>query len=188
MWRLLPLCKVQRVRPAFELFSDTVSKAFLYLFGNEMSEQARIISVIDKWADVMKSGAQFHYKTTRCGLGKTKLLDLRTVYFINKYPGIHEGEQMEALLAMQDLLSQMYFKTSKGNLGKKQFQAGIAVSIKSTIDLYNELKSQGVKYLLTTRINQDCLENLFSTVRFMGGNDCHPSAKDFATRMRNICL
>ena len=54
--------------------------------------------------------------------------------------------------------------------------------------LYNELKSQGVKYLLITRINQDCSENLFSTVRFMGGNDCHPSAKDFATRMRNICL
>ena len=59
---------------------------------------------------------------------------------------------MEALLAMHDLLRKMYFKTSKGNLGKKQFQAGIAVSIKSMIDLYNELKSQ------VSRINQDCLE------------------------------
>ena len=95
---------------------------------------------------------------------------------------------MEALMKMQDLLSRMHFKTSKGNLGKKQFQAGIAVAIRSTIDLYNELKSQGVQYLLTTRVNQDCLENLFSTVRFVGGNDCHPSAKDFATRIRNICL
>ena len=89
---------------------------------------------------------------------------------------------------MQDLLIKMYFKPSKGILGQKQFKAGIAVSIKSTIALYNELKSQGVNYLLTTRIKQDCLENLFSNVRFMGGNDCHPSAKDFFTCMRNICL
>ena len=93
MWSL-PLChKVtdfhpnvkgserQRVRPAFELFSDTVSKAFLYLFGDEMSEQARIISVIDKWADVMNSRTQFHYKNTRCGLGKTKVIRFENYIF-----------------------------------------------------------------------------------------------------------
>lgn len=89
---------------------------------------------------------------------------------------------------MQDLVSRMYFKTSKGNLGKKQFQSGIAVSIKATLDLFYELKGQGIPWFLTSRINQDGLENLFSTLRLMGGNDSHPSAKDFATRMRNLCL
>ena len=95
---------------------------------------------------------------------------------------------MQALLLMQDLNSKMHFKTTKGNLGKKQFQSGIAVSITATIELFNELKDQGICWLLTSRINQDGLENLFSTLRLMGGNYSHPSAKDFATRMRNICL
>ena len=89
---------------------------------------------------------------------------------------------------MQDLVSKMYFKTSKGNLGKKQFQSGISVSIKATLDLFYELKAEGIQYLLTSRINQDGLENLFSTIRLMGGNDSHPSARDFANRMRNLCL
>ena len=104
------------------------------------------------------------------------------------FSGIHEDEQIQALLSMQDLVSKMYFKTSKGNLGKKQFQSGISVSIKATLDLFYELKAEGIQYLLTSRINQDGLENLFSTIRLMGGNDSHPSARDFANRMRNLCL
>ena len=89
---------------------------------------------------------------------------------------------------MQDLVSKMHFRTSKGNLGKKQFQSGIIVSIKATIDLFYELKNEDILWFMTSRINQDGLENIFSTLRLMGGNDSHPSAKDFATRVRNICL
>ena len=90
---------------------------------------------------------------------------------------------------MQELVSNMYFPTQRtGKLGKKPFQAGIVVSIKSTIALYEELKSEGVPWFMTSRINQDGLENLFSTLRFMGGNDFHPSARDFANRIRTLCL
>ena len=68
------------------------------------------------------------------------------------------------------------------------FQAGILVSIKSVIALYNELKSEGVEYLLTTRVNQDILENNFSKTRYMGGNNTHPTAANVCDRLRLLCV
>ena len=41
-------------------------------------------------------------------------------------------------------------------------------------------------YLLTGRINQDCLENLFSQVRCKGGHRFNPSAREFAFAYRSL--
>ena len=62
------------------------------------------------------------------------------------------------------LLENMYFVTKNGRMTKKPFQIGIYVSIKSTIDLYDELKDEGVSYLLTSRLNQDGLGKLLSYI------------------------
>ena len=62
------------------------------------------------------------------------------------------------------LLENMYFETKNGCLSKKPFQTGIFVSIKSTLDLYNVLKKEGVSYLLNSQINQDGLGKLFSYI------------------------
>ena len=59
----------QRVRPATQLFSDTVSKALLFKFGDTYAEQSKIISIVDKWFDVMNSRTKYHYKSDKCGLG-----------------------------------------------------------------------------------------------------------------------
>ena len=50
--------------------------------------------------------------------------------------------------------------------------------------MYNELKNEGIIFLLTSRINQDALENTFSSLRYMGGNNCHPSAVECINRIR----
>ena len=69
----------QRVRPATQLFSDTVSKALLFKFGGTYAEQSKIISIVDKWFDVMNSRTKYHWKSDKCGLGKiSKYLYLRT--------------------------------------------------------------------------------------------------------------
>ena len=62
---------------------------------------------------------------------------------------------------MSDLNKKMYFNSNNGKLDKKPFQSRIEVSINATIDLYKELKSEGIIFLLTSRINQDALENVF---------------------------
>ena len=62
------------------------------------------------------------------------------------------------------------------------------MSIKSTSELYKELRSEGVHYLLTSRLNQDALENTFSTSRLKGGSDFHPSAVEVLNKIRKLCL
>ena len=85
---------------------------------------------------------------------------------------------------MMKIVSNMFFINKKGNLCRKPFQSGIIVSIKSTKALFNELKEEGIEYFLTTRANQDCIENFFSCVRFMGGNNSHPSPVETVKRIR----
>ena len=82
----------------------------------------------------------------------------------------------------------MYFKRENGNLVKMPFQSGITVSIKATIALYKELKSEGLPYLLTTRVNQDCLESTFGGVRYINGGNTHPSPGEFINTMRRLCV
>ena len=89
---------------------------------------------------------------------------------------------------MNDLVSNMYFLNERGKLTRKPFQCGIIVSIRSTLALYQELKDENVQYVLTTRLNQDCLENLFSLLRFLGGHGAHPTPIQVMDRIRKICL
>ena len=60
----------QRVRPAMQLFSSSVSQAFLHVFGDEHADQANVIQIVDDWVDVMNSGSAYTVKQLRCGLGK----------------------------------------------------------------------------------------------------------------------
>ena len=102
--------------------------------------------------------------------------------------GIHEEKQLKALHAMKQLASYMYCPTKNGGLARKPFMTGIIVSVNSTIDLYYETKREGLKYQLTTRENQDSLENLFSNLRATGGGNSHPSPVETANRIRKLCV
>lgn len=50
---------------------------------------------------------------------------------------------------------------------------GIAVSNKSLINLFEDLKSQDVSYIITRKLNQDVVENLFSFLKGMAGSACN---------------
>ena len=92
---------------------------------------------------------------------------------------------------MDELIRNMHFYNKEGTAlvkTKKPFQKGILVSIKSTVDLYKEVKDEGLPYLLMSRMNQDALENVFSQLRGMGGSNTHPSAVEFINRLRKLCL
>ena len=60
----------QRVRPAMQLFSNSVSQAFIQVFGTEYQDQAKVIQIVDDWVDVMNSGSAYNVKELRCGFGK----------------------------------------------------------------------------------------------------------------------
>jgi hypothetical protein len=58
--------------------------------------------------------------------------------------------------------------------------SGWLISIRSLLQLWEDLQANhDVKFLLTNRINQDCVENVFSIIRGKGGHGHNPTPKQF---------
>lgn len=66
--------------------------------------------------------------------------------------------------------------------------SGWQISLKSLILLYSDLKELSFKFLLTRRLNQDCLENLFSRIRGTGGNRTNPTAFELQSSFKFVCI
>ena len=111
---------------------------------------------------------------------------MRLIYY--DFLGINEKLQLRVLDEMEEVTKNMYFLNNRGKLVQQPFQTGILISIKSIRHLLKDLKGHGVKYLLTSKVNQDALENQFSSVRYMGGSNSHPTASLFCDRIRMLCV
>lgn len=49
------------------------------------------------------------------------------------------------------------------------FQTGFLISITSLLGLSQDMSAVELNYILTAKLNEDCLENLFSQVHSIGG-------------------
>lgn len=77
--------------------------------------------------------------------------------------------------------------------GLIEFQKGILRNNESLKSLFHYLKAKysgyfKVDYILTRRLNQNILENLFFFLRAMGGPNDHPSDLNFKYRIRSFIL
>ena len=72
-----------------------------------------------------------------------------------------------------------------GNGVWKPIQTGIILATNNVISLSERILREGVAFLLTSRLTQDCLENLFSTVR--KGNPI-PTAIEFQKHLKIITI
>jgi len=64
---------------------------------------------------------------------------------------------------------------------------GWQISIKSLLSLWSDFRSSyAFEFLLTNRLNQDCLENLFSIIRGKGGKRENPDAREFRAAYRQV--
>ena len=79
-------------------------------------------------------------------------------------------------------------KKDRDKLVRIQFQTGIVVNIKSTRALYLEVKEENLSFMLTSRCNQDALENCIGQLRLMGGANSHPTAVQVISRIRKLSL
>lgn len=76
----------------------------------------------------------------------------------------------------------------KRQLKMQKCQQGWILTLNSMILLYEDLRSQGYEYLIPRRLNQDCLENFFSTIRGSGGHNRNPSALQFHSNFKMACF
>jgi hypothetical protein len=155
----------QRVCLAAQLISHTTATAIQCL-SPEKKKLADWIEMFDQWFDILNSRIPFHSKKMACGYG------------------VHLEEQnstLERVFACVESMREI------GRRGYLPFQRGFLISIRSLQGLYSDLKQNfGIKYLLTSRLNQDSAENTFSQIRGIGSP--HPGPVDCKHRLRLIML
>lgn len=166
----------QRVKYAAHLLSESCSKAITFfldkgtLKSGDFRETADFIDLVDKWFDVLNSSRQWAEKKTRNAFG------------------VHLDEQKQILYKMMYVARTMRVRQPKRK-GLFPFQKGLLVSSQSLLGLYVMLKEKfNIEYILTRKLNQDCLEHMFGCIRQMEGTFDHPNAITFKNRLKKLLL
>ena len=164
----------QRVFYATQLLSNSTSEALRLMFKNDKEAQdlSKFIKVVDSWFDVMNSSHTQDHKDLKCAFG------------------LHYNLQKKALLEAIDVFTHLNQITCPRKTEKlKPYQFGLIISTKSLMGLYDHLKSQfNLKYILTTRLNSDNVENFFSRLRDMCGTHRTPNCAEVISRFRIMTI
>ena len=76
----------------------------------------------------------------------------------------------------------------KGKLSKQPCLEGLLQCLTAVNLMANDLlQTKTFKYILTGRLNQDCLENFFSQIRARGGHRFNPSPREFSFAFKALC-
>ncbi len=110
--------------------------------------------------------------------------------------GVNMENQLAVLSQLKHTMKTGRFFTKPGNKQGSKLkssllpcQIGYLVSIEALLQLYTVLREDyGVKYLMTSRVNQDCLESFFSRIRGFGGPNPNPTPCEFRYRFRLLLL
>ena len=167
----------QRVYLATRSFSNTVAHAMRSLLPRRAA-QAKAVQTIDAWFDVHNSRAPYDAKDERCAYGVNPTIKTR---------------QDEALAAM-DRLIQTAKKVSKkhpsGRSAPLPCQRGVQRSNASLRGLLVDVRAAcpDVRYIMTSHVIQDCVENAFSQMRSMCGSNTTPDAVEPRVRLRIMLM
>lgn len=160
------------------MISETVAKTIEFLGGQglmkeyEWKETANFLRICNDWFDVFNSKMKFGDKPSRHAYG----MDV--------------DKQNSILSAMSELMRNVSVGSRKKGT-KLPFQKGMLLNNSSLPRLLSYLKSQyntsdivRIEYILTSRLNQDIIENFFSAIRAMSGGNDHPCGLEFKYRLR----
>jgi len=162
----------QKVKLATQLISHTTATALKHyepISDKKLnSDTAEFIELINNWFDLANVSHPNDNSTP----------------FKAPY-GLFLEEQNALLDKVYDFIFNMRC-INKSNL--QLFQKALLMNINGTRKLLNIVKEHGLKYLLTSKSNQDALENLFGQLRTRGGLNDHPSPLNALYRLRMIIL
>lgn len=165
----------QNVARAAQLFSNTTATALRrYLPGDNKKESkdvADFVEMVGTWFDIMNS-----------------FTPSASVPSKRPFGGILYEQQTDTFNKIKDTFLTMRCQ-NKNSL--QIFQKGVFISTTSLQDLYVDLSAKyDLKYILTHRLNQDCLENLFFQVssldNFRGRNKCSNFLMHFIAISKDI--
>lgn len=130
--------------------------------GQEVMGTANFISDFDKLFDIFNSSQLFNAKQ-----------------FNKPFKG--EQCQIDFLHEILDRIRNMKIINfdKKDKTKQIKFVFTLQLTINALLQLWESLQIVGFKYILTRRINQDCLENYFGIIRKRDGNSCNPTPQQF---------
>jgi hypothetical protein len=167
----LPPFAGMRVRLATQTFSHSVAAGISthVSFGalpEEAKHTAEFIELIDGLFDCLNSGA---IKSAK---------QLNRPLSVNSSHWEHFSKCLEVFKQL---------KVVKSKCGVPCIN-GFQVTITAVTMLFEHLHVHGFKFLLTNRLNQDCLENHFSIIRGRGGFRDNPDPYFFRTSFRQVLV
>ena len=173
----------QNVALAAQLFSRRTACA-LRLLNPDKKEQADFVELINNCFDIMNSRSSEGHKQYDYALGWENDFKkmVNQLEILNKSK--NEIANMRIIIKVCKKTGQVFQKKSL-----LPFQKGWIVSINAAIELVDKLRLKyDAMFLLTARVNQDCLECLFGIIRFIGGPNAHPGCVEFKNRLRLFLL
>lgn len=167
----LPPFAPLRVKLATQVMSHSVAAGIstmcsLGALPNEAQHTAQFIETMDRLFNCFNSS----------GLHSTAKM---------RYAISDRSEHKTFLLECLDWLSTVKSK------GKRALPclSGWKMAIVCLLQLWDDLhQTHGIKFLLTNRLNQDCVENLFSIIRGKGGHRDNPDAVHFRAAFRQVMV
>lgn len=120
-----------------------------------------------------------------------KLFDILNSSILNspkEYGQIFTGstKQVNFLEQMLQLLKNINVINEKGSRVKVKCFECWQITIKSMMQLWEKLKCYNFPYIRTRRINQDCVENFFGSIRQQGGNCLNPTPIQFIRAFKKL--
>lgn len=148
----------QKVKLASQLLSHTTSTALLHykpIYDTKLlNDTANFIELVNNWFDLCNVSHSNNHSTP----------------FTAPY-GLYLDDQ-------DSLLDKMYntflFMRCNGKYSLQIFQKAVLMHINGLKLLLKIVRNHGLKYILSSKVNQDAIENLFSQLRTRGGLNDHP--------------
>ncbi|KAF0292463.1 Transposable element P transposase [Amphibalanus amphitrite] len=160
----------QRVYLAAQLLSERVAKAVSHIFGDRYRKEAEFIALVDQAFDTFNSRHVSDGKLHRSAFGLAHTIE----------------DQYSCLLKFTKVMRDARVVGSNSML---PFQKGFVMSSTALRGLYSAVqRHHGLSYLLTSRLNQDCVENFFSQLRGMGAANTNPTAVEAKNRLRLLLI
>ena len=162
---------------ATQTFSNAVGTA-MATYLPRRSTQAAAILTLDKWFDVFNSPVPVTPKRDWCGFGVCEEA------FVAQTTALQSAEEL-----IQSS-SKFSSRTGKGRTSLPPFQNGMLRCISSLRGLNADLHSSvpQLSYLLTSRLNQDCVENVFSQLGGMYGANQTPDSAEARARLQILLI
>lgn len=160
------------VKLAVQIFSRAMAAAMRTAIctGQLKTETAfytsEFVMLLDKLFDCLNSRTLFNSNPYRCALSDRC------------------SQIKSTLITGIETMKKIIKVNHKGEKSRPPCLDGMLLTMNGIMEFHEEEKMNGKEYILTSRLNQDALENFFSVIRQRGGYNRNPTVRTFRTAFR----